>query len=204
MPSIEMYLDVPDLLVIQEFLNADKEIVFVVPSEHGSYLTTKPIALQANAGYTMWHVPSGDIPRDCLNPDGKIVADPWAKWHVGAIRLRLEVCPGKYQTFVPMSSGRGYDLAMFQDGSAIGRSSFDWVGNKFSVIGKKANPGTVRWWQRLRRWVSKKAQKVASYGPLQSKGSSLEVWAFPAAYEALSCRRARSINPVLRGTTSLG
>jgi hypothetical protein len=192
-----MYLDVPDLLVVQEFLNAEEEIVFVLPSEHGNYVKAKRVALQVNAGYTIWHLPSGDIPQDCRDPDGSIVADPWAKWQVGAIRLRLEVCPGKYQTFIRRSSEQGYDLATFEDTSAIGRSGFNWIGNRFSVIGEKANPDTMRWWKRLRRWVSGNAKKVTSYGPLHSEDSGLEVWAFPAAYSALSRGRPRSINPVL-------
>ena len=82
MPSIEMYLDVADLPIIQEFLNGEDEIVFVVPSEHGSYAAIKSIVLQPNAAYTIWHLPCGDIPQDCRSLDGSINTDPWTKWKV--------------------------------------------------------------------------------------------------------------------------
>ena len=76
MPSIEMYLDAADIPIIQEFLNGEDEIVFVVPSEHGSYVTIKSIVLQPNAAYTIWHLPCGDIPQDCRSVDGSSTRIP--------------------------------------------------------------------------------------------------------------------------------
>jgi hypothetical protein len=195
-PSIQMYLDTADLPLLQDYLNAEIEIAVIARASAG-YALVKPVTLEPNAQYTLWHLPSGDIPGDCLDADGNIVADPWAKWHLGAIHLQLEVRPGKYQTFVPRSSGVGFDLATFDDPSALGRSDFEWVGNKYSVIGKPAHPATDRWWKRLRRWVGRNSTKVASYGALNNLDSVLDVWAFPAAYAALSAGKPRSMNPSL-------
>jgi hypothetical protein len=192
-----MYLDLPDLPLLQDFLNAEEEIVFLISSEHATYATVESVALQPNAGYTLWHVPSGEIPPDCRDSEGRIVVDPWRKGHLGALRLRLEVCPGKYQQLVPRSNREGYELRLFEDNAAIGRSSFGWIGNKFSVIGERAHPATERWWKRLRRCISKQALKIASYGALESPDCGLQVWAFPAAYSAIVGGRPRSVNPVL-------
>lgn len=190
-----MYLDLADVPLLQDYLNAESEIAIIVRSANSGYLTVKPVTLEPNAQYTLWHLPSGEIPQDCLDADGNIVADPWEKWHLGAINLRLEVCPRKYQTFVPRSLGVGFDLATFDDPSALGRSDFEWVGNKYSVIGKPAHPATDRWWKRLRRWVARNSTKVASYGALDNPDCVLDVWAFPAAYSALIAGRPRSMNP---------
>jgi hypothetical protein len=192
-----MYLDVPDLPLLEDFLNSESEIMIIARFENSKYVSMKPAKLQPNSHYTLWHLPSGNIPQNCLDAQGNIVNDPWTKRHLGAIYLRLEICPGKYQTFVPRSSGNGLEFATSDNSSAIGRSSFEWVGNRFSVIGKKAHPSTNRWWKYLRRWVSRNAQKIASYGVLHNRESGLEVWTFPAAYSAISAGRPRNVNPLL-------
>ena len=151
MPSIQMYLDTADLPLLQDYLNAEIEIAVIARASAG-YALVKPVTLEPNAQYTLWHLPSGDIPGDCLDADGNIVADPWAKWHLGAIHLQLEVRPGKYQTFVPRSSGVGFDLATFDDPSALGRSDFEWVGNKYSVIGKPASLGGTEFDKGRKLW----------------------------------------------------
>jgi hypothetical protein len=197
-PAIEMYLDVPDIPLLQEFLNSEDEIAILARTHDANYAALKPVTLEPNAWYTLWHLPCGDVPEDCRDARGNIVADPWAKQHLGAIHLWMEVCPGRYWTFVPRSSGSGFDSAIFEDSSAIGRSGFQWLGNKYSILGKKANPVTERWWNRLRRWISRNGRRVASYGALHNQESGLQVWAFPGAYSAFSAGRPRSVNPVLR------
>lgn len=198
-----MYLDTADLPLLESFLNSDKEIAIIVRSGRSGYQIVKPVTLEPNAQYTLWHLPSGAIPQDCLDAEGNIVADPWAKGHLGAIHIRLEVCPGKYQTFVPRSSGPGFELATFDDPAAIGRSDIQWVGNKYSIIGQPADPSTDRWWKHFRRWVARKSTKVASDGALDNPECSFHVWAFPAAYSAFSAGRPRSVNPSLCFGTSV-
>lgn len=197
MRSIQMYLDTDDLPLLQDYLNAESEISIISPSRSPRNPTVKPVILEANAQYTIWHLPSGVVPNDCVDADGNIVGDPCFNGHLGAIRLRLQARPGKYQTFAPRSSGVGFDLVTLDDPSAIGRSDFEWVGNRYSVIGKPAHPATLRWWKRLSRWVAENSKKIASYGALDNPDCVLDAWAFPAAYSAMLAGRPRSVNPFL-------
>jgi hypothetical protein len=198
-PSIELYLDMPDLSLLQEFLNNEGDLAFIIPSSDGTFEMKDSVTLEPNHKYTLWHVPSGDVPVDCCDVQGRIVVDPIRGVRPGAIDLRLEVSPGKYQQLVRRSQGDGYELKLFDDPTAIGRSHFGWLGNKFKLVGKGALPSTVRWWQRLRRWVSKHGHRVTWTGELEGPKSELRVWAFPFAYAALKLGRPRSVNPVLWG-----
>jgi hypothetical protein len=199
MPSIDLYLDTPDLPLLEGFLNDEEDIVFVLASGDGTFTTVGSTKLQPNSAYTLWHVPSGEIPTDCRDNQGRIVVDPLRGVHLGAIGLRLEVCPGKYQQYVPRAELGKVDLKLFTDPTAIGRSGFTWWGNRFKPIGKAAHPTTERWWRRLQRWVSKHAHKVTWTGPLEEANADLRMWAFPFAYTALKTGRPRSLNPVLCG-----
>jgi hypothetical protein len=197
LPYIGLYLDQPDLSLLQDFLNHEDEILFVMPAEPGHYAIADSVTLEPNAVYTLWHAPSGEIPDQCRDRHGRIVSDPWRVDNTSAFRLTLEVCPGKYQQLVPRSEGPGFDLQMFEDPCAIGRSGFEWLGNKYRPIGTGADPKTERWWQRLRRWVAKHGRKVTWTGPLEEPASELRLYAFPFAYAAFKNGRPRSINPVL-------
>jgi hypothetical protein len=171
--------------------------MFVLPSGDGTFTCADSVSLQPNASYTLWHIPSGEIPADCRDGQGRIVKDPSRGGHLGAIRLTLEASPGKFQQLVPKPQGAGFDLKLFVNPSAIGRSGFTWYGNKFAPIGKAAHPSTDRWWRQLRRWVAKHGRQVTWSGPLLSPRSELKVWAFPSAYAAFEKGRPRSVNPVL-------
>ena len=197
MPSIELYLDIPDLPLLEAFLNKEEEIAFVLRSGDGTFTCVGATTLQPNASYTLWHVSSGEIPADCRDERGRIIVDPSRGVHPGAIRLRLEACPGKYQQLVQRQHATGYELKLFEDSTAIGRSGFAWLGNKFKPVGTPAHPSTDQWWRRLRNWVAKHGRKVTWSGPLDSPESELRVWAFPFAYAAFSNGRPRSVNPVL-------
>jgi hypothetical protein len=197
--SILVYLDAPDLSLLQEFLNDEGDIAFILPSRNGTFEMKDSVKLEPNHKYTLWHVPSGPVPADCRDAQGQIAVDPTRGVHPGAIDLRLEVSPGKYQQLIRRSHGDGYELKLFDDTTAIGRSGFGFLGNKFNLVGKGAHPSTVRWWQRLRRWVSKHGRRVTWTGELEGPESELRVWAFPFAYAALKSGRPRSVNPVLWG-----
>ena len=197
MPSIELYLDVLDLPLLESFLCKEEEIAFVLPCGDGTFIRADSVCLQPNAAYTLWHIPSGEIPADCRDNRGRIVKDPSRGVHPGAIRLTLEACPGRFVQMVPRPHGAGFDMKLFEDPSAFGRSGFVWCGNRFAPIGKAAHPSMDRWWGRLRRWVAKQGRKVTWSGPLLSPDSELRVWAFPFAYAAFESGRPRSMNPVL-------
>jgi hypothetical protein len=211
MPDISMYLDHADLALLEQFLNDDDQIIYVVKTGESQvqtlksqtlppsmktyesqFQTFKSLTLQPFMHCTLWHLPCGEIPADCRDSQGRITIDPYIK-HLGAIGLDLQVRPGICQTFVPRPNGVGHELSTFESEIAIGRSDFGWVGNKYSIIGKKANPETERWWKHLRRWVSKHATKVTWD---DTTDLDARAWAFPAAYSAIKSGTPRNVNPV--------
>ena len=189
-----MYLDLDDLPMLEQFLNDDEQILFVVRTGESLFQTFKPFKLRPNMECTLWHLPCGKIPLACRDAKGRITVDPCIPTasQLGAISLELQVRPRKYQTLVPRACGQLYDLCNFDDDSAIGRSDFGWIGNRFSSCSERPNKKTELWWNRLRRWISKNAIKIPFYGPID--GPRRDAWAFPAAYSAIKSGTPRSAN----------
>ena len=60
----------------------------------------------------------------------------------------------------------------------IGLSSFEWIGNYYSVAGISANEMTRKYWNRLRRQIKKRAVQI----PRSDKeGSKPDFFAFEHA-----------------------
>src|SRR5262245_40850851 len=162
MPWIPMYLvqeDIPNLI---ELLGED--IAFILGDGDRRWRATLDRSRELGPRTALWHVPSGSLPllRSLWHlPAGK-VGDPWTGWteertganettpyfgagHPGVFWLNLRI------------PGRG-------PGSVCGMSSFEWIGNHYSVAGNPALPVTVRRWEKLRRQVKKCARKVPRGG----------------------------------------
>jgi len=72
-------------------------------------------------------------------------------------------------------------------------SSFEWIGNHYSLIGSPATKATELWWKSLRRRIQRIAKKV----PRQSLSSRSppEILAYPAALAALEEGQRFDANP---------
>jgi hypothetical protein len=141
-----------------------------------------------------------------LKDKPKVVRDPFKGWAarvpqfehgapwfgpgpLGIIRLELRRKAGPAgRVFSPMHSRWSAPA-----NQVIGRSDFYWVGNYYSVLGKKAAKATELWWQSLRRRVAKVAVQVPTSGPLTRGPKS--IWAFPAALEEIKRGVRRADNP---------
>lgn len=60
----------------------------------------------------------------------------------------------------------------------LSRSSLQWIGGHYSIVGEKPAEHEAKWWERLRRHVNKVAQ------PYPTKVRQ-RPWVFPAAAEAV-------------------
>jgi hypothetical protein len=80
------------------------------------------------------------------------------------------------------------------DHATIGISSFGWVDRRYAVLGSTPTLSTTRWWRALRGWVAACAVRVPYAGPVD--GRRPDVFAFPAALEAIKAGAPRSSSPL--------
>jgi hypothetical protein len=192
MPWIPMYLAADDVALLSAMLNADEEIAILVTDGPRRWKAVLGLSTLSMGRIGMWHIPSGPLPL--LAPDKKDalqVHDPLSGWnemrtgadpttpyfgagHPGVIWLNLRPHPKERN-------------------SACGMSSFEWIGNHYSLIGNPATKATELWWRSLRRRIRRIAKKV----PRQhlSSPSRSEIFAFPAALILLEAGKSFDANP---------
>lgn len=195
MPCIAMHLDEEDFGLVKQWLSGDEEIAYIVADGPGRWRAGRTIAEVADHRFCLWHIPSGSLPL--LTQDvrrDEQIANPWAGW----TELRGGADPS-----VPYF-GAGHvgiiwlimNIASKESTGGIGLSAFEWIGNRYSVIGKPAPKATHRWWNRLKGRVQRAARLVPRNGPINgaiARGG--EVWAFPSAYRRLVAGENRDFNP---------
>jgi hypothetical protein len=141
-----MYISRPDTSLLMELLLHDPDIAFLVPDGSKRWRAVKEMNAQGNERVGLWHVPSGPLPLlPPVHGDPiQQIHDPWFGWkeertgadpntpffaaHTGVFWLNLHV--------------EGKDR-----GSCCGLSSFEWVGNRYKIIGKGSQPSTEDWWK---------------------------------------------------------
>lgn len=193
MPWLPMYLTESDAAALIDQLALDPEIAFLVSDGPRRWRAVNDIRFKGDERIALWHVPSGPLPL-LLSTHGEAdrqVQDPWKGWteertgrdpstpyfgagHPGIVWLNLRT--------------KGIDRD-----SCCGMSSFEWIGNRYRVLGCAAEPSTDNWWKSLRRRVKKTSQKV----PRQGLSGSLppEVFAFTSAYGLLEAGAVADVNP---------
>lgn len=187
-----MYLFGTDVSALLDHLDGDPEVAWLVPQ--GPNLWTARLQHPGVAAdrWCLWHIPSGPLPF--FRPKhGQVdwIEDPWSGWenpttgtdnlprfgsHHGVYWLNLRTDPARQRA-----------------GSLIGLSSFEWIGNRYRVIGEPATRATENHWTLLRKWVSKTARRIPRTGPLE--GPKPEIYAFPEALAAIEAGTQRASNP---------
>ena len=193
MPCIPLYADEEDFRVIRDYLNQTEDIAFIVSDGSRQWRATQTIPRMDEARICLWHVPSGSLPLLHPLPSKTVdsISDPWSGW----TELRTGAdssCPyfGAGHPGIIWLNQRPVSKRV-SDG--IGLSSFEWIGNHYSLIGRRAPAVTEKFWQRLRRWVKKSAVMIPRSGALDGVGA--EAFAFPSALSAFWNGRGRDLNP---------
>jgi hypothetical protein len=192
MPWLPLYIDETDARRLLGLLNCDPEAAFIVSISPGKWIAQKSIDSVADFRYCLWHCPSGSLPLvgGTGEPDG-VISDPWAGW----TELRAGADPR-----VPFF-GAGHPGVIWWNvrtqshrTSGIGLSSFEWIGNRYRILGFPAHPTTEAWWKRLRKLVkSQKAVRIPRSGPLD--GRNAEIWSLPSALDKIREGIPRDDNP---------
>ncbi len=193
MPWLPIYANTDDFKPILEWLNQNDELAFIISAGPKRWKATTSTAELPGRRVCLWHIPSGPLPLLGSTPKSPTssVADPWSGWdelrtgadasvpyfgagHPGIIWLNVRVV-GKWAP----------------DG--LGLSSFEWIGNHYSLSGSPAPEVTEKFWLALRRWVKKNAKRIPREGPVD--GAHPEIWAFTSAFAAFERSIGRDPNP---------
>lgn len=197
MSEIIIYITSNDAETIRKWLNSDEDIAWIVKvKQEGCTYWWKAVDKleEIRSGeYCLWHKASSplNIPSRSSTIKDEIITDPYNGWEQ-ILDNENEETPWFGSAFPGPYSFKFKELGSESENS-IGRSGFNFIGNYFSVIGKPAPKVTMKWWERLRRFVKKNSTGIPWPGEIGSGKTG--AYAFPDAYEQMISGRARDINP---------
>lgn len=212
MAWLPLYLVKQDVEFLNDWLNQEEEIAFLVSNGTSKWIAKKQHDIVADMErqkadgyfsgnylkYSLWHVQSGPLPlfgsgssgKLCFNKDDwneEQIADPWSGW--------TEIRAGADSDIPYFGAGHPgiihLTIHLSDDNNEIPMSDFQWIGNHYKIIGSGAEKSTEKFWNKLRRM----AKKIGTHIPRQNKVESKnEIYAFPLAYKAIQNGRACSLN----------
>ena len=180
MSWLPMYATERDLLALLSYLNESDEIAFIVSDGTGKWIAGRTVESLKDGRHCLWHVPSGALPlvRGAKAVPGEI-DDPFAGWseaQAGADPTQPYFGAGHPGVFWLNIRSRVRPVSGEEQ---VGLSTFEWIGNRYKVVGSAAHADTERCWKALFRWVKQNATKVPRGGPQES--TPPEIWAFEDA-----------------------
>ena len=192
MPWLPIYADKQDIEIIIDILNADNDIAFIIRDDSdSSKLRWKAVAQindTSSERLCIWHIPSGPLPLYKKTNFFSLINDPWCGWddlwadrvspktpyfgigHVGVVWLNNHT---------------------LKDNDKLAISSFEWIGNHYSVIGNKAHPSTETWWKKLRGKIAKLSVKIGRTDALKP-----EIYCMNSANAKIQKGMPRDMNPI--------
>ena len=190
MPWLPLYIDKTDVGFLSAWLNGEPELAIIQSLGDGRWRASEGISITESGRYCLFHKSSGPLPLIAEMPnlvDG-VVKNPFEGWQ-------------------EKRSGRDPDTPYFGAGhpaifwlnvrlggsSEIGLSSFEWIGNHYSVLNGPAPDGANKWWARLKRWVKKNSTRIPRQGSIE--GNLKEIYAFESALQRITNGLARTKNP---------
>lgn len=207
MPYLSFFADEQDATVLLSWLNAEKDIAFIVPDRIHTGPSRKWKAVHtveqfSENEYSLWHIPGGPLPLlvPTTSRTKTIIQNPWAGWveqrsgtddckpyfgpgHPSEIRLKIWTRHQPY-TAVERSTLRRQVSWYIRDRDLLPASDFQWIGNHYGTAPKQ----TWSWWRRLARWMPKNTIRVRNEYKESSnrKRPGPSFWTFPSAFEKLS------------------
>lgn len=177
-----------DLPRIEAWLDAEDDIAQIVSIGENKWQARRVVELTIGGRWCLFHTACGPLPllasRDSEEPDEDI-ADPFAGW--------TERRPGAVPGTPYFGSGH---VAIFRLNVGpvhddVSYFTVQWIGDRYSILGRKAPDAAKKWWARMRRFVLKDAVKVDSQmGPPKPRSP---YWATPRALVASASRGQLSI-----------
>ena len=195
MPWLPMYLNSKDKTLLIDWLDNEDDIAEIISNGKKCWIATNRIDFTLSKRYCLWHNKSGHLPllKSGKNIFGKeksdgIIKNPYDGWE--------EQRTGANPTFPYFGSGHTgiFWLNLNEKKETLSLDSFEWIGNHYSILGDKAPEVTMKWWQRLRRFVKKNATQIPRTGNIENDDK--EIWVFPGALEEIKSGKKRDDNPI--------
>jgi hypothetical protein len=217
MAWLPMYLLDKDVGFLNDWLNQEEEIAFLVSNGNKKWIAKKEHDILADIGtqkvadgltfaipnyaeYNLWHVPSGPLPLLEANAGGvKLkfnkedwnkdgkVDNPWLGWK--------EIRTGANQRIPYFGAGHPGVIHLeinLPHEEEIRISSFGWIGNHYKMIGNGADSTTEGFWKKLRKMAIKVATQIPRSNNVNYKK---EIFAFPTAHKEIQNGRICALNP---------
>lgn len=193
MAWMPLYIATEDLPTLNDVLHSDNDLALLHHEEGDRWKAVLNYELAADGHYSFWHKEGGPllIPDKVRPTDiDKEIANPFEGWD----QPRLNQFGQPFLGNAPNIFDLTIMIEPKSPENSFGMSSFGWIGNYFSVLGKVAPEGTKKRWTKLRRQISKVTPRVPR-GWL-TRETKPEVFALPHAYEFLKSGARGEINPI--------
>ena len=190
MPWLPLYISKDDLTLISNWLSSDEDISLIIPISPGEWKAVLQFDISKSGRYCLYHKGCGELPLLSKNKDDtdKIISDPFDGWK----ELRSGA-NSKLPYFGPGVPSLFWFNVRLEESNEIGLSSFEWIGNHYSIIGTSAPELSKKWWNKLKRWTKKHGNRLPR-GGFSGQGKP-EVWAFESALKEIELGKACARNP---------
>jgi hypothetical protein len=218
MAWLPMYLLEKDVEFLNDWLNQEEEVAFLISNGRKKWIAKKEHIIIPDIGtqsigqgndfsmpnfveYSLWHILSGPLPLIEANNGGvklKLkkedwnedgkIDNPWLGW--------TEIRTGANSRVPYFGAGHpgiiSLEINLPFDKGEIRMSTFGWIGNHYKIIGNGADPLTEKFWVKLK----KMAKKIGTYIPRGNNSNGKKgVFAFPTAYVEIKNGRPCALNP---------
>ena len=212
-----MYLMKPDIEFLNDWLNQEEEIAFLLSNGDKKWIAKKQHFILPDIGtqkfgegydfnipnfveYNLWHIPSGPLPFLGENKSVKLIfkkedwkdeayiPNPWFGW--------TELRTGANERIPYFGAGHPgiihLEIKLNDDDGGIPMSGFGWIGNHYKIIGNAAEETTEKFWNRLKKMAKKVGKQIPRGNNTNCRN---EIFAFPAAYAEIQNGRPCADNP---------
>ncbi|RZJ99936.1 MAG: hypothetical protein EOO46_21500, partial [Flavobacterium sp.] len=158
-----MYLEREDVKTLNDWLNQEEEIAFLISNGHKSWIAKHQHQILSDfddsnyclVEYNLWHIPSGPLPFLQDFGEAKEITDPFRGWIEGRTGANSKVPyfgaghPGIISLQVRTSKSHEIPL-----------SNFGWIGNHYRIIGNGAQDSTEKFWKKLKGTIKKMSEQI--------------------------------------------
>ena len=190
LPWLPLYLAYDDLTLISNWLSADEDIALITSTGPSEWKAVSNFDITVTGKYCLYHKRSGGLPLlpKTGNSAPEIIQNPSDGWR----EQRSGANPNLPYFGAGTPSVFWFNVRMEENG-VIGLSSFEWIGNHYSIIGNSAPELAKKWWNKLKRWSKKNAVRIPRSGAIE--GAKPEIWTFRAAFKEIESGKGRAPNP---------
>ncbi|MBR9831343.1 hypothetical protein GYB57_04270 [bacterium] len=187
MAWIPFYANKTDEIELLSLLNSDEKIAFIVSDGNHKWKAVKTISQFPKNRICLWINQSGSLPLINDSNKDEWIDNPYEGWTEKKVGNDSDT-----PYFGAGWPGIIYLNLRTADKNVIGMSSFEWIGNHYSIIGISASENAKKLWSRLKRQIIKRTIKLPR---TDSEGAILEIFTFENALNEINKGKVRKANP---------